>query len=157
MIRPDRARPAAATCSGRSTTALPYDHEGLGCCIYLAGSLKLAGGRYDATIKARNRNTGLIFTGEEWGSYSAQSATRIAFTADSFVTHPVLLTVATVSTDTVLASLGGVRPERPAVPTFAPAAASWSPRRRLPNAVTTSEHIRHRCFMSVHLRGGSHP
>ncbi len=91
---------------------LPYDHEGLGCCTYLDGALRLDGGGYELSIQARNRNTGLVFTATEWGTYTGQVST-LAFAPDSFAVEPIGLDAGTVSADSVRVTFGGEGPGSP--------------------------------------------
>jgi hypothetical protein len=88
---------------------LPYDHEGLGCCTYLSGTLDLEAGSYTAALTARNRNTGLVFTATEWGTYTRQ-ASSLTFTPDSVDVAPLILDVGTVSGDTLRVAFGGEGP-----------------------------------------------
>ena len=92
---------------------LPYDHEGLGCCTYLAGELRLTGRDYQASITAQNRNNQLIFTLVEWGTYAPRSGSRIAFTRDSFAIQPLGLDTARVAGDTIRVGFGGEGPGSP--------------------------------------------
>jgi len=92
---------------------LPYDHEGLGCCIYLSGSMELDRGRYEAGITFENRNNGQVATIMEWGTYTRPSASQLGFTRDSFVVVPLLMDVATVSVDTIRVAWGGEGPGSP--------------------------------------------
>lgn len=55
------------TLSTLNESSLPYDQNGLGCCIYLGGSLDFQGHGYTIGISARNRNNGLEFTAVEGG------------------------------------------------------------------------------------------
>src|SRR5688572_1284209 len=96
-----------------NASPLPYDHEGLGCCIYLSGSLELDGGRYIVALAFENRNNGLVATAMEWGTYRRPEASRIAFVRDSFLVAPLLLDVATVSADTLRLAFGGEGPGSP--------------------------------------------
>jgi len=91
---------------------LPYDHEGLGCCTYLDGTLRLEGGGYAVSLTARNRNTSLVFTAMEWGKY-AHEVSSLTFAPDSFVVAPLGLDVGTVSTDSVRVAFGGEGPGSP--------------------------------------------
>lgn len=92
---------------------LPYDHEGLGCCTYLAGELRLSGPEYEASITARNRNTQVIFTAVEWGSVLRVPDGRIAFARDSFAVSPLGLDTARVAGDTIRVGFGGEGPGSP--------------------------------------------
>ncbi|HUF35017.1 MAG TPA: hypothetical protein VMN37_03655 [Gemmatimonadales bacterium] len=92
---------------------LPYDHEGLGCCIYLSGSLELHGGSYVASLTAENRNNGQVFTAREWGTYSRPASSGIAFAPDSFSISGLLLDLATVSGDSIRVAFGGEGPGSP--------------------------------------------
>lgn len=92
---------------------LPYDHEGLGCCNYLSGSMELTRGRYDAGITFANRITGQVASVVEWGTYAQPSPSRIVFARDSFVLAPMLMDVATVSADTIRVAWGGEGPGSP--------------------------------------------
>lgn len=87
-------------------SALPYDHEGLGCCTYLNGALQLQPGRYTASITARNRNTGVVFTATEWGKFTEQLAT-LAFVTDSFRVEPLGLDVGVRSVEALRVAFGG--------------------------------------------------
>jgi hypothetical protein len=91
---------------------LPYDHAGLGCCTYLAGTLDLEGGSYAVALTARNRNTGVVFTAMEWGTYTLRSSS-LAFALDSVAVAPLLLDVGTVSADTLRVAFGGEGPGSP--------------------------------------------
>ena len=91
---------------------LPYDHEGLGCCTYLTGTLDLERGRYAVALRARNRNTGLVFTAREWGRYTSR-ASSLTFAPDSADVAPLLLDVATGSADTLRVAFGGEGPGSP--------------------------------------------
>jgi hypothetical protein len=88
---------------------LPYDHEGLGCCTYLSGTLDLERDGYAASLTARNRNTGLVFTAMEWGTYTRR-ASSLTFALDSVVVAPLLLDAGTVSADTLRVTFGGEGP-----------------------------------------------
>lgn len=92
---------------------LPYDHEGLGCCIYLSGGMELEGGLYEVGITFENRNNSQVATIMEWGTYTRPSAARLSFTRDSFVVAPFLMDVATVSVDTIRVAWGGEGPGSP--------------------------------------------
>lgn len=87
-------------------SALPYEHEGLGCCVYLSGSLKLIEGEYAVAITARNRNTSVVFTATEWGKYTRQ-VSALSFAPDSFKVAPMLMDVGTVSGSSVSVLFGG--------------------------------------------------
>jgi hypothetical protein len=91
---------------------LPYDHEGLGCCTYLDGRLDLDGGGYAASLTARNRDTGLVFTAMEWGTYTRQ-ASSLSFELDSIAVAPLLLDAGTISADTLRVTFGGEGPGSP--------------------------------------------
>jgi len=91
---------------------LPYDHQGLGCCTYLDGSLRLEGGDYEVSVTARNRNTDLVFTAMEWGTYARQ-VSSLTFAADSFAVAPLGLDVGTVAADSVRVAFGGEGPGSP--------------------------------------------
>jgi hypothetical protein len=91
---------------------LPYDHEGLGCCTYLGGTLDLEAGSYAAALTARNRNTGLVFTAMEWGTYT-QRATSLTFAPDSVDVTPLILDAGTASGDTLRVAFGGEGPGSP--------------------------------------------
>jgi hypothetical protein len=92
--------------------ALPYDHEGLGCCTYLSGTLDLEAGSYAAALTARNRNTGLVFTATEWGTYTRR-ASSLTFAPDSVDVTPLILDAGTVSGDTLRVAFGGEGPGSP--------------------------------------------
>ncbi|MBA3497219.1 MAG: hypothetical protein M3Q93_07500 [Gemmatimonadota bacterium] len=92
--------------------ALPYDHDGQGCCTYLAGTLLLDAAGYEFSLQSRNRNTALVFTATEWGKYAPQGST-VAFTADSFAEAPLGLDLGTVSGDSVRVLFGGEGPGSP--------------------------------------------
>jgi hypothetical protein len=92
---------------------LPYDHGGLGCCIYRSGELGLLGGEYEAAITAENRNNGLVFTVREWGTYVPRLGSRIAFATDSFAIQPLILDTARVAADTIRVGFGGEGPGSP--------------------------------------------
>ena len=87
-------------------SALPYDHEGLGCCVYLGGTLELRTGRYTASLTARTRNTGLVFTATEWGKYTRQLQ-EIAFALDSFAVAPLGFDVGTLEEIGIEVAFGG--------------------------------------------------
>ena len=53
-----------------NSSVLPYDHDGLGCCTYLAGQLELSGGRYVMAITARS-----IMPSEMWLSTQERTST----------------------------------------------------------------------------------
>lgn len=91
---------------------LPYDHEGLGCCTYLSGTLDLEAGSYTAALTARNRNTGLVFTATEWGAYQRR-ASSLTFVLDSVDVTPLGLDAGTVSGDTLRVAFGGEGPGSP--------------------------------------------
>lgn len=91
---------------------LPYDHEGLGCCTYLGGTLGLEDGGYTVGLTARNRNTSEVFTAIEWGGYQ-QQGTALSFASDSFVVAPIGLDAATVSGDSLRVRFGGEGPGSP--------------------------------------------
>ena len=84
---------------------LPYDHEGLGCCTYLGGTLDLEAGSYAATLTARNRNTSLVFTATEWGTYTRR-VSSLTFAPDSVDVTPLILDAGTVSADTLRVAFG---------------------------------------------------
>ncbi len=88
---------------------LPYDHDGLGCCTYMAGTLDLEGGDYAASLTVRNRNTGLVFTAIEWGRYTRHESS-LTFALDSVAEAPLLLDAGTVSADTLRLLFGGEGP-----------------------------------------------
>jgi hypothetical protein len=88
---------------------LPYDHGGLGCCTYLGGTLDLEEGAYVAALTARNRNTSLVFTATEWGTYTRQ-ASSLTFAPDSVDVTPLILDAGTVSGDTLRVAFGGEGP-----------------------------------------------
>jgi hypothetical protein len=92
---------------------LPYDHEGLGCCTYLAGQLRISGPEYEASITAQNRNTQVIFTAVEWGSVLRVPDGRVAFDRDSFAISPLGLDTARVAGDTIRVGFGGEGPGSP--------------------------------------------
>ena len=91
---------------------LPYDHEGLGCCTYLDGGLALDDFHYTAWLTARNRNTGLVFTVSEQGTFDLTGST-ITFTRVSFQVQPLLLSSATVSGNLITLLFGGEGPGAP--------------------------------------------
>jgi hypothetical protein len=91
---------------------LPYDNDGLGCCVYLAGSLALGPSDYAISITARNVADIDPFTVTEWGTY-ARSGTTLTFAPDSFDLVPLLLSPATTSDDEVALGLGGEGPGAP--------------------------------------------
>ena len=111
---PSAPGPAATVYALRqlNDSTLPYDHEGLGCCTYLSGDLRLDAGDYAVSLTARNRNTGETFTAREWGGYVASGAT-LAFTADSFAVIGFRLDVATVTGDSLRVAFGGEGPGSP--------------------------------------------
>jgi hypothetical protein len=87
-------------------TALPYDHEGLGCCTYLSGTVELDGGRYAAALTARNRNTSVVFTAMEWGTYTRRTA-GLTFSPESVAVAPLLFDAGTLAGDTLRLAFGG--------------------------------------------------
>jgi hypothetical protein len=87
---------------------LPYDHRGLGCCIYLSGELRLEDGDYEISLTARNRNTTLVSTFTEEGEYARLGAS-LAFTPEP-IALPFGLATGTVAPDTVRLSFGGEGP-----------------------------------------------
>jgi hypothetical protein len=91
---------------------LPYDHEGLGCCIYLEGFLQLGGEAYRISLTARNRNNGLVFSLMEWGRHSVELP-RLTFDPDSFAVQGFLLDTATVLPDSIRVAFGGEGPGSP--------------------------------------------
>jgi hypothetical protein len=91
---------------------LPYDHEGLGCCTYLSGMVELDRGRYAATLTARNRNTTVVFTASEWGTYT-EDASSLTFSLDSFAVAPLGFDRGTLSADTLRLAFGGEGPGSP--------------------------------------------
>jgi hypothetical protein len=95
-----------------NATPLPYDHEGLGCCTYLSGTLDLEDGEYRMSITARNRNNGLVFSPTEWGDYALRG-TSVTFAPDSFAVQGFLLDVGTASGDSIRVALGGEGPGAP--------------------------------------------
>jgi hypothetical protein len=109
----DASSPSAAegfyTLRRLNDEPLPYDHEGLGCCTYLSGTLDLDAGSYAAALTARNRNTGQVFTATEWGTYTRQ-ASSLTFAPDSVDITPLILDVGTVSGDTLRVAFGGEGP-----------------------------------------------
>jgi hypothetical protein len=90
-------------------TPLPYDHDGLGCCTYLDGTLEMEGGRYAAAVTARNRNTSLVFTAMEWGTYGRRES-ALTFSPESVAVAPLLLDAGTLSGDTLRVAFGGEGP-----------------------------------------------
>jgi hypothetical protein len=100
------------TLEALNESALPYDHQGLGCCTYLSGGLQLRDGEYAASITARNRNTQAVFTAIEWGKYTQQLST-VTFVRDSFAVQPLLLDVGTLSGAGLLVAFGGEGPGSP--------------------------------------------
>jgi hypothetical protein len=86
--------------------ARPYDHEGLGCCTYLSGELRLGPGRYAVSLTARNRNTQVVFTSREWGRYTGP-ASALTFARDSFAVFPLGLDVGTLAGSDVRVAFGG--------------------------------------------------
>ena len=97
---------------GLNEEPLPYDHDGLGCCTYLSGGLVLDGPDYTASLTARNRNNGLVFTAMEWGTY-ARRGSSLTFELDSVVVAPLLLDAGTISGDTLRVAFGGEGPGSP--------------------------------------------
>jgi hypothetical protein len=95
-------------------SALPYDHEGLGCCIYLSGTLDLEPeeGGYAAAITARNRNNSQVFTAMEWGSVIRQGS-ALTFSPDSAAVEAIILDAGTISGDTIRLAFGGEGPGSP--------------------------------------------
>lgn len=91
---------------------LPYGHDGLGCCWYLAGAMTLTASRYSVAITARNFSGTDPFTATEWGSYAVQGAV-LTFAADSFDLAPMLLSPASVTGDVIELGLGGEGPGAP--------------------------------------------
>jgi hypothetical protein len=91
---------------------LPYDHEGLGCCVYLSGTLELDEGRYAAALTAQNRNNDLVFTASEWGSYT-RSGSAVTFAWDSIDVAGLLLDAGTISGDSIRLVFGGEGPGSP--------------------------------------------
>ena len=85
---------------------LPYDHEGLGCCVYLSGDLALTAGRYTVSLTFRNRNSGLVFTAMEWGKYLVHGAV-LSFSADSSAVAPLGLDEGVLSGNGIAVSFGG--------------------------------------------------
>lgn len=85
---------------------LPYDHEGLGCCTYLAGELQVEAREYTFSLTAHNRNTGEVFTAVEYGKVD-QHGSGLTFAFDSFAPIPLGLTDGTVRGDTLRANFGG--------------------------------------------------
>jgi hypothetical protein len=63
-------------------------------------------------LTAQNRNTGVIFTAREWGTY-VRSGPTVSFTRDSFEIAPFLLDVATLSGNALRVSFGGEGPGSP--------------------------------------------
>jgi hypothetical protein len=107
-----------ATITGRyvlttlNETALPYDHEGLGCCTYLSGELLLEAGDYTASITARNRNTGLVFVASEWGAWSARGLV-LSFTPQGFAAAPLGLDAGAAGDGEIRLTFGGEGPGSP--------------------------------------------
>jgi hypothetical protein len=89
-------------------SALPWDHEGLGCCTYLNGELRFLEGLYTASLTARNRNTGVTFTVIERGTYHQGSV--ITFVRESYEVQPLLLDVGLPREDEIRLSFGGEGP-----------------------------------------------
>jgi hypothetical protein len=93
-------------------SALPYDHEGLGCCTYLSGDLSFDGSDYAMSVTALTRNTGETFTAREWGTWIG-SGSSITFTRDSFQVIGFALDVARLSGDTLRVNFGDEGPGSP--------------------------------------------
>jgi len=91
---------------------LPYDHSMLGCCVYLAGSLRLTADEYRIGITFRSIGGTESFTANEWGTYVA-TRTTVTFVADTFDLAPLLLSPGTVAGDTIALGLGGEGPGAP--------------------------------------------
>ena len=94
-------------------SALPYDHEGLGCCTYLSGELELEEGRYTMSLTFRNRNSGLVFTAIEWGRYSQPQPGLLSFSRDSSAVAPLGLDVGTLAGNGIEVTFGGEGPGSP--------------------------------------------
>ena len=93
-------------------SSLPYDHEGLGCCWYLAGTLTLTASMYTADITAQNFAGTEPFTATDWGTYTVEGAV-LTFVSDSFDLAPLLLSPASVTGDVIELGLGGEGPGAP--------------------------------------------
>ncbi len=93
-------------------SALPYDHEGLGCCTYLNGALQLLQGRYTVSLTFRNRNSGSVFTAIEWGKYT-ELLSALSFALDSFAVSPLGLDAGIASGNEVRVTFGGEGPGSP--------------------------------------------
>ena len=90
--------------------ALPYDHGGLGCCVYQSGSITLQAGSYTISVTAQNRNTLLVFTESEWGTYT-QNGASLSFTPVGHSANGYFgLSTGTVSEASVRLSFGGEGP-----------------------------------------------
>lgn len=92
--------------------ALPYDHEGLGCCTYLSGELVLERSKYTASITARNRNTGLVFTASEWGAWTAQGL-ELSFAPEGYAVAPLGLDAGVAGGGEIRLTFGGEGPGSP--------------------------------------------
>ena len=104
--------PSTYVLQSLNESALPYDHEGLGCCTYLSGELRLQDGHYTISLTARNRNTGLTFTVSEWGIY-ALDLPEISFTPEGYQVQPLLLDVGIAADPVIRVKLGGEGPGSP--------------------------------------------
>jgi hypothetical protein len=91
---------------------MPYDYQKLGCCTYLSGVIDIRTGSYNAGLTARNRNTGLVFTAEEWGEVEIDGS-ALTFQSDSFDIAPFLFAVGKISRDSILVAFGGEGPGDP--------------------------------------------
>lgn len=91
---------------------LPYDHEGLGCCTYLSGTLTLEHPHYEMRITARNRNTGEVFTAGEHGTCTHEQM-GLRFMREGHMVQPMGLTTATMSGDRIELAFGGEGPGSP--------------------------------------------
>jgi hypothetical protein len=86
---------------------LPYDHDGLGCCTYLAGKMTLASdGKYTMELTARNRNTGVVFTATEWGQFTHEQG-AMAFAFAGYSVAGLLCDVGALSGDSLTVYFGG--------------------------------------------------
>ena len=90
---------------------VPYV-DPLGCCVYLGGTIELAGLDYTITMLSRNKSDTTVFSVFENGSFY-QQGDSLHFTFESGNLINFQLGHATLVNDTIRLSLGGEGPGEP--------------------------------------------